>query len=77
MSTSRERFLPLAKGVFKCFQCLKKPHTKNELSKQEEGQCALGLLFCVDIWRIVFKNGATMMAVVFPRWSSQSHFTYT
>lgn len=38
---------------------------------------ALGSLLCVDIWRIVFKNGATKMAVVFPRWSSQSHFTHT
>lgn len=48
LSTSRERFLPLAKGVLKCFlQCKKTPYKKMKLSQTEEGQCALGLLFCV------------------------------
>lgn len=56
---------------------VKQTHAKNEPSKQEEGQCARGLLFCVDIWLTVFKNGATMVVVVFPRRSSQSHFIST
>ena len=59
------------------FSVKKKTHGKNEPSKQEEGQCACGLLFCVDIWLTVFKNGATTMVVVFPRRLSQSHFICT
>lgn len=68
LSTSRERFLPLAKGVLKSFQCKKKPHTKWKLPNRKKGQQNLAYcLVCVDIWLIVFKNGATMMVVVFSK----------